>query len=269
MFNLFRSLIALVLFVILISGCDSSDKPTRAQNDKLIFQPIFRNDLINCDSVLLHSNSKWRFTQLQFYISSIELKNKAGKWQKAPLVKSPYQTDNSALLGEHCNSSNTKNKAKWSLIFDESAELANAVAMRFDLGLPFTVNHLNPLTQDSPLNIPTMFWSWQQGHKFLRLEMTSNSDNWLFHLGSVGCKAASPLRSPKDECRYPNRYPFELALNNENNQIIFDLSALLNNVLITKQTSCQSSPEKSSCKQLFENLKQTNAQSVYHLKSKI
>jgi uncharacterized repeat protein (TIGR04052 family) len=266
MITLKRVFMAAIICSFFISGCNGSDQPT---NKEITFQPTFNGNNINCNSAIIYSSSEWHYSQLQFFISSIELKNKTGIWKKASLAKSPYQTNQSALLGEHCSSSNIKSKAQWSLIFEENSALTNAVAIRFDLGLPFAVNHLNPLTQESPLNIPTMFWGWQKGHKFLRLEMASNADNWLFHLGSVGCKAPSPMRSPKSECLYPNRYTYELPLNNSNSQILFNLSALLSNVLITEQTSCQSSPDKASCIVLFENLNKTNAQSVFQLKSKI
>ena len=36
--------------------------------------------------------------------------------------------------------------------------------------MPWQLNHQNPLTASSPLNISEMFWSWQLGHKFLRFD---------------------------------------------------------------------------------------------------
>ncbi len=263
MFNYKYVILATFICLFLVSSCDYLEKFSNAKNDEIIFQPTFNNEILNCSRVFIHSNEKWHYTQLQFFISSVELKNNKGEWQKAAFIKSAHQTNKSALLGEHCNPSNENSKANWQLKLDDNIALTNNSHIRFDLGLPFTVNHLNPLTQESPLNIPTMFWGWQKGHKFLRLEMTSNNDNWLFHLGSVGCKAASPLRAPKQACRYHNRYNFELPISKENNKITLDLSALLNNLTITEQTSCQSSPNEASCQTLFSNLREKNEHGVF------
>ena len=268
MFNYKYTLLAAFFCLFIISSCDSPKKLPQDTNEEIVFQSSFNGEKLHCNSVISHSIKKWRYTQLQFFISTIELKNDKGVWQKASLMKSAYQTSKSALLGENCNLSNTQNKANWILKFDGKTDLANSSHIRFDLGLPFTVNHLNPLTQDSPLNIPTMFWGWQKGHKFLRLEMVADDDDWLFHLGSVGCKAASPLRTPQQECLYPNRYTFELPINTENNQIDLNLSTLLNNITIAEQASCQSSPDKASCQTLFSNLREKNEQSVFQTNKK-
>jgi len=263
MFNLKYAIMATFICLFLLSSCDTSDKFSSDNIQGIIFQPAINNEALNCNSIFAHSNKKWQYTQLQFFISAVELKNNKGVWQKMSLRKSAFQTNNSVLLGEQCNLSNEQNKANWQLTFDKKIELKNISHIRFDLGLPFAVNHLNPLTQESPLNIPSMFWAWQIGHKFLRLEMAANNDNWLFHLGSTGCKSASPLRSPKEECRYPNRYTYELPISKKNNKITLDLSILLHGLIITEQTSCQSSPNKSSCQTLFSNLNIKNDHGVF------
>jgi len=268
MFNLKPIILTALFCLLFISSCDSSEKLISTNNESIIFSPTFKGETLTCNSVIAHSNKKWHYTQLQFFVSSIELQNNKLEWQKASLIKSVYQTDKIALLGEHCDSSNKKNNANWRLILDPKIDLTKITRIRFHLGLPFAINHLNPLTQESPLNISTMFWGWQKGHKFLRLEMASSNDNWLFHLGSIGCKAASPLRAPKEECRYPNRYVFELPIYDENNQITFDLSTLLSNMTITEQASCQSSPNKSSCQALFSNFRKKGELSVFQSSKK-
>jgi uncharacterized repeat protein (TIGR04052 family) len=130
--------------------------------------------------------------------------------------------------------------------------------IRFNLGVPFALNHLNPITQNSPLNMPSMFWVWQTGHKFLRLELASNDDQWQFHLGSTGCSAPSVMRAPKTPCRYPNVATFELDLTPSTKpkhyQLSLDLSALIGNVKLSQENSCQSSRTDESCQQLFSQL---------------
>lgn len=102
------------------------------------------------------------------------------------------------------------------------------VGMAFKIGVPFELNHLNPLTAEPPLNEDSMFWVWRNGHKFLRADLIYNpaSDGIVagqaeeargnraatsearlagaFHLGSTGCEAGSALRAPQAPCRKPN-----------------------------------------------------------------
>ena len=40
----------------------------------------------------------------------------------------------------------------------------------FDLGVPFEANHGDPTLAGSPLNLTAMFWNWQGGYRFLKLD---------------------------------------------------------------------------------------------------
>ncbi len=95
----------------------------------------------------------------------------------------------------------------------------NAVA--FKLGVPFALNHANPLTARTPLNESAMYWVWQQGYKFFKLDSTSASGEGVsFHLGSAGCESESALRPPIVECRYPNRVSIVLGLSGSEGLVI-------------------------------------------------
>lgn len=79
-------------------------------------------------------------------------------------------------------------------------------AVEFELGVPFERNHANPLTAPPPLDVASMFWTWQTGYKFLRLDVGTD---WSFHLGSTGCIPESAVRPP-EACRWPNRATIRL-----------------------------------------------------------
>lgn len=70
------------------------------------------------------------------------------------------------------------------------AEAATFTGVRFRLGVPFDLNHADASTAPAPLNYTSMFWSWNAGYKFVRVEgrTTGLSDGWRFHLGSTGCE---------------------------------------------------------------------------------
>ncbi len=53
-------------------------------------------------------------------------------------------------------------------------------------------NHANPAAALAPLNVGSMFWTWQLGYKFLRLDVRrqdSDTSAWSLHLGSEGCQS--------------------------------------------------------------------------------
>src|SRR5690606_39726454 len=66
----------------------------------------------------------------------------------------------------------------------------------------FALNHLDASTAPSPLNFTAMFWSWQSGYKFLRVDTAD--DTFRVHLGSTGCSSPGPSRPPTS-CSAPNR----------------------------------------------------------------
>ncbi|ERN42970.1 hypothetical protein KR51_00002780 [Rubidibacter lacunae KORDI 51-2] len=45
--------------------------------------------------------------------------------------------------------------------------------VRFLLGVPFDLNHADAVTAPSPLNLTSMWWNWQGGYKFLRLDLSA------------------------------------------------------------------------------------------------
>ncbi|MEE4246210.1 MAG: MbnP family copper-binding protein, partial [Kangiellaceae bacterium] len=149
----------------------------------------------------------------------------------------------------------------------------NYVILAFEIGVPFELNHLNPLTQEFPLNQPDMFWAWRNGHKFLRLELSAVNEDWLFHLGSTGCNSAAPVRAPEQECLQPNRIHVHLNLKqgsidtNNSINIVADLSKLFDKIDLAKSNGCQSDPNDPNCPEILEQIGAgESAQRLFRLK---
>jgi uncharacterized repeat protein (TIGR04052 family) len=129
--------------------------------------------------------------------------------------------------------------------------------VKFDLGLPFDLNHGNAATAPAPLNITAMFWNWQFGDKFIRVDTAD--DKFRIHLGSTGCVGESPSRPPT-ECTAPNVPTVSLDAFNPTHSVIFaDLKALLSQNNIDANTpntdpGCMSSPTDPDCGPLFSSL---------------
>jgi len=256
--------LAIILSILFfLFGCSRSE-----ESQSLSFSPTFNDQVLGCEINFKQENNDWRFEQLLFFISKIETMTSAGDWQKPKLLTSKFQTADLALIGEKCGEEHN-----WQLKFDASFDLSKLQKLRFIIGIPFDVNHLNPLTQVSPLNLPAMFWGWQRGHKFLRLELFNEQDTWLYHLGSMGCKAASPLRAPLEPCLYDNKFTFEMDIThnlkktNQSKVIVFDIAKLISGLTLTNESSCQSAPENKSCQLLTRNLQQSNKNSIFKEKN--
>lgn len=129
--------------------------------------------------------------------------------------------------------------------------------IRFDLGLPFDLNHGNAATAPSPLNFTAMFWNWQFGYKFIRVDTAD--DKFRIHLGSTGCQGESPSRPPT-ECTAPNVPSVALGgFDPVHSVVVADLKALLSQNNIDQNTpdtdpGCMSSPTDPDCGPLFNSL---------------
>lgn len=249
------------LFMLFSVSLFISCSEQKKEIETLYFSPSFSGVSLNCDSVFNVDNKKWHYQKLQMYISNVQLQNEMGKWQSWPMNVSNYQYSDTALIGENCLDG--YNSANWQIELAPMPALTDMRKIRFTLGVPFELNHLNPLTQPSPLNVSSMFWVWQTGHKFLRIELASADENWLFHLGSTGCSAPSVMRAPKQPCKQPNQVLVELPFNHKLKNIDFDIAALLQGVNVTMNNSCQSTPDQQSCLNPLSNIGVNSKQQVF------
>lgn len=230
-----------VLCVSLLSAC--VDKPQKLLAVNLKHQA----NLATCQASWANGTHSWSISQIQLYMSQFEVMNNNGQWQKISLADNAFQAQNVALISMICGQT-----AESNLQLSFTSPINDAVNLRFSLGVPFELNHLNPLSQPSPLNVPSMFWVWQTGHKFARIELDNNEDGWLFHLGSTGCSSASALRAPQQPCRQPNLFTLEVPINDA--QVDIDLARWFDGVVFEEMPNCKSQSDNPSCHIILNNL---------------
>jgi uncharacterized repeat protein (TIGR04052 family) len=129
-----------------------------------------------------------------------------------------------------------------------SVPKAGYSGIRFAVGVPFDLNHADPTLASSPLNLTAMFWVWQSGYRFFKLDMATDGQplsatqshdaamakdmnrpaGFPVHLGSTGCVSASATTPPSGECTHPNhvRVAFE-AFDVKRQQVVLDIAKLL------------------------------------------
>ncbi len=132
-------------------------------------------------------------------------------------------------------------------------------AIKFVLGIPFEMNHQDVTKAPSPLNVTPLFWNWQGGYRFMKIDIQAEGAEKMFrmHLGSTNCEGSD---TNVTGCKRPNRV--EITLNNfdpAQNAISFDLAKLFANSEVNKNTEgtalgCMSFPEDPDCNALFTNL---------------
>jgi uncharacterized repeat protein (TIGR04052 family) len=145
---------------------------------------------------------------LQLYVHAIELLDEHGKPHPFRFAAAaPWQSERVALIDLAGDSTTGRHSAVRGSVESGSGAYSG---IRLTIGVPFDLNHSNPLAAAAPLDRGEMFWNWQSGHKFLRADLAVEGHEWAFHLGSTGCSSASALRPPAQPCAQPNEMRLEL-----------------------------------------------------------
>ena len=171
--------------------------------------------LISCSGGMRETPVEIRFgasgevalRSLQFYVYDIELLDE--KEVAHPLKITGPLAGHVALIDLAGDAATPRSPSVRGLLAGSSA--SNYRAIRFTVGVPFELNHANPLTAPPPLDRGDLFWTWQTGYKFLRADFMLDGKEASFHLGSTGCSSASALRPPAAPCAQPNRLKIRLA----------------------------------------------------------
>lgn len=100
--------------------------------------------------------------------------------------------------------------------------------LEFTVGVPFAQNHMDSAKAKAPLNLTSMWWSWNGGYKFVKLDLGTSGvpGGWVVHLGSTGCVSSGV--NTITSCANPNRPEIRLTAFDPNTQAVaLDLAALL------------------------------------------
>lgn len=182
---------------------------------------------------------------LRFYVSDLAAIDHQGRVAPVRLDANAWQNDGTALVAL---GGTTENR-----VVSGRVQNGRFETIEFLLGVPFERNHGNPLAAAPPLNLPSMFWTWQSGYKFVRLDI---GNDWSFHLGSTGCVSASAVRPPGEPCRQPNAARIRLANDAPLvGTITVDLDALLAHIDTAAAENCMAAyDDHEACRGLLANL---------------
>ena len=197
-------------------------------------------------------------SDFRFYVSHVRLVTADGTEVPVQLDQDGiWQYDDVALLDfENKDAPCTNGTSQTNGTVRGRVPMGAYTGLRFVLGLPQDKNHQDASVAPSPLNLTGMFWSWQDGYKFLRVD-TAN-DQLRIHVGSTGCVYGEP--GEVSGCAHPNRAEIRLAsFNVSGNTVVADLAALLaDSDIATNQPAtpagCMSGPDDQDCAPMLRNL---------------
>jgi len=220
-------------------------------------------------------------SDFRFYVSDVELIDSAGKAVPLKLEQDGrWQYQSVALLDFEnrsgpCLTGTTDLNDK----VVGTVPKGDYKGLRFTLGVPFALNHADASIAPSPLNLTSLFWNWQGGYKFARIDLSttgapqtlaagdvvksgdreaSKKLGFAIHLGSTMCAAGSTTEKPT-ECKNPNRPTISFqAFDPTRNVVVADLKGLLKGVNIDVNAAdtpagCMSSPNDPDCNPLMKN----------------
>ena len=191
----------------------------------------------------------------RLYISSVQVAGNDGEFVNVELDQNDWQHQNVALLdfedgSATCSSGTTAthNSISGKIPAGEYTQL------RFTLGVPQELNHLDRTTAPSPLNIDGMTWSWAGGYKHARMDVAG----WNIHLGTTGCTLDSNNENLDCSADRPNRPTYTFNNFSADSVVTFDYAELVSTSDITSNANgalgCMSGETDAECAPLFSKM---------------
>ncbi len=219
--------ITLFLSLILLSCVPETNQ---ARQHQVSFQVFYKDRAVSCQSLkaqgILLSDFRMYIDQLRYFASRAAI-------SQPQMIPIQYLDFNSLNCDDQ--------KLFRTLEVVESSNI-QAYDLGFQVGVPYRLNHQNPVKAEPPLNLSSMHWQWLSGYKFLRLEFEKAGQLNRFHLGSWGCEGKLP---DAVSCKQPNRINILLEKFRLNENIVeVHLDSLF---AVESKTLCMGDPNDPAC----------------------
>lgn len=273
---------ALCLALFAMAAMTSTAAATsKTQSVNLRFEAVAGSQKVSCKEPIegLGSTSQTaRLQDLRFYVTGVKLVARDGKSAAVKLKgnKSFQLTkkgDSVSLIdledGSGACSAGTR---ATNASIRGTVPKGTYTGIRFEVGVPYALNHTDIVSAPAPLNSAAMAWNWQYGRKFAKIEFADPggatgswpSHSFLIHLGSTGC-TGDPETGKAAKCSAINSPLVKLSKFNPSKQsIALDLKALLKGSDIAPAASmgtmmdmemdpgCMSEPTLATCGPIFK-----------------
>lgn len=195
-------------------------------------------------------------TDLRFYISDPQLADADGRYHDVRFATEfSWQNDAVAFIDLETGRESCADGTEQ--VFDRVIGVARArdyKGLRFTIGVPFRLNHVNPETAPPPLDEPSMQRRESSGFMFFRVGVGAQGDGFRIRGGSAGCEGAGGHITG---CRFPNRIDVVLTDFVPGESVVeIDLAELAAGTDLEdgSASDCSSGPGETSCVAPFEAL---------------
>lgn len=254
------------------SGSDASSEASTPEDSGGLRTPVtiaftaqVGSSAFSCDQTYRMQgtgNSTWTPKDFRFYVHDVRLVTGSGEVPVAISTFGMFQGQNVALLDFEDGSNSCTEGTP-----DTNRQIVGNVAMaslpadirglKFKLGVPFALNHNDAASAPAPLNLTAMWWAWNSGYKFLKIDGSTAGLPMGFniHVGSTGCTGNN--MGAVNACSAPNVAEITLDGWTPTSNIIADLGALIsmsNLETSTMAPGCMSGGTDPECAPIFSAL---------------
>lgn len=200
--------------------------------------------------------------KLRFYLHDIQVRDESGRWHEVQPVQGTSVGQHGVWLvdldDQACDPKYSPETSQ-RLTFKVPTARPPFKGLRVRLGVPFDLNHKDPLKAEPHLAQTSMHWGWQAGYRFFRMDthlVEDKDKSFDVHLGSTGCEGEIGDISG---CSRPNRPAFEFSgdlFPGDSRAEVLDLnlSTLLHGVDWSSPEGCMGGPDGNDCRAILKNL---------------
>lgn len=170
-----RKTLVLLLALTPLAAASASE----TQKVELKFDAVVGSRPFACGQSYEHmgvTGSRITPSDMRFYVSQVELLD--GRGQAIPVQLDQddlWQVEHLALLDFEDGTGPCRNgNPGLHTAITGTVPRGTYRGVRFTLGVPFDLNHADPTIAPSPLNLSAMFWAWQSGYKFVKIDMATS-----------------------------------------------------------------------------------------------
>ncbi|MEO0521163.1 MAG: MbnP family copper-binding protein [Cyanobacteria bacterium P01_A01_bin.116] len=176
-----------VAAIAFFPSADTTANAVESQRVSIQFEGAVGSEPFACGETYRVGTEDSAITPLDFrlYVSEVALIDAAGNTVPVVLEQDGlWQHQNVALLDFEDKTGSCANGTP-----ETRAEVVGAVpagdysGLKFTLGVPFALNHIDSTLAPSPLNLTSLWWNWNFGYKFARVDMEPVNETAMAETG--------------------------------------------------------------------------------------
>jgi len=173
-----------VLTLAGLTACDDSTGPAGPTDVTVNFAALVNGETLVCGASYAGvgvSSTEITPTDFRLYVSDVQLLRSDGSSEALELEQDGlWQRENVALLDfENGSASCVNGTTGTNTSVRGTVPAGSYTGLRFTLGVPASLNHQDQAAAPPPFDLSALFWSWNGGYKFVRMDHSSSTTSAL------------------------------------------------------------------------------------------